>query len=179
MIISRNASGRFLASCSAAAVNKHSSNGERSAIAGHDAHVRGIEEFDSYERNFGLESGCWSIIRATNHILQPGENRPNTRVKTKAVSGRFPKPAAGRVAATKGGSQQMNRIPVSSQGITEVGYHEDADSRGTLELKFSNGGVYEFFNVPMKMYDEFMHAPSREDYYRANIGKRFPCTRVG
>ena len=73
----------------------------------------------------------------------------------------------------------MNRIPVSSQGITEVGYHEDADSRGTLELKFSNGGVYEFFNVPMKLYDEFMHAPSREDYYRANIGKRFPCTRVG
>ena len=150
-----------------------------SGIAGHDAHVRGIEEFDSYERNFGLESGCWSIIRATNHVLQPRENRPNTRVKTKAVTGRFPKPAAGRVAAMKGGSQQMNRIPVSSQGITEVGYHEDADSRGTLELKFSNGGVYEFFNVPMKMYDEFMHAPSREDYYRANIGKRFPCTRVG
>src|SRR6266436_9939026 len=73
----------------------------------------------------------------------------------------------------------MNRIPVSSQGILEVGYHEDADSRGTLELKFSNGGVYEFFNVPTKMYDEFMHAPSREDYYRENIGKRFPCTRVG
>jgi KTSC domain-containing protein len=90
-----------------------------------------------------------------------------------------PKTVAGRVAATKGGSQQMNRIPVSSQGITEVGYHEEADSRGTLELKFSNGGVYEFFNVPIKMYDEFMHAPSREDYYRANIGKRFPCTRVG
>jgi KTSC domain len=102
-----------------------------------------------------------------------------TRVEAKAVTGRSPKPAAGRVAATKGGSQQMNRIPVSSQGITEVGYHEEADSRGTLELKFSNGGVYEFFNVPTKMYDEFMHAPSRDDYYRANIGKRFPCTRVG
>jgi KTSC domain len=105
------------------------------------------------------------------------ENRTNTRVETKAATGR-PNPGAGRVAATKGGSQYMNRIPVSSQGITEVGYHEDADSRGTLELKFSNGGVYEFFNVPTKMYDEFMHAPSREDYYRANIGKRFPCTRV-
>ena len=110
---------------------------------------------------------------------QPRENRPNTRVEIEAVTGRSPKPAAGRVAATKGGSQHMNRIPVSPQGITEVGYHEDADSRGTLELKFSNGGVYEFFNVPTKMYDEFMHAPSREDYYRENIGKRFPCTRVG
>jgi hypothetical protein len=29
------------------------------------------------------------------------------------------------------------------------------------------------------LYDEFMHAPSREDYYFTNIGKRFPCTRVG
>jgi len=149
------------------------------ARPGGGSFFRGIKEFDSYERNFGIESGCWSIIRATNRAAQPREIRPNTRVKTKAVTGRSPKPAAGGVAATKGGSQQMNRIPVSSQGILEVGYHEDADSRGTLELKFSNGGVYEFFNVPTKMYDEFMHAPSRDDYYRTNIGKRFPCTRVG
>jgi len=148
-------------------------------LTGHAGGTRAIEEFDSYERNLRLKSACWSMIRATNHALQPRENRPHTRVETKAVTGRSPKPAAGRVAATKGGSQHMNRIPVSPQGITEVGYHEDADSLGTLELKFSNGGVYEFFNVPTKMYDEFMHAPSREDYYRANIGKRFPCTRVG
>ncbi len=72
----------------------------------------------------------------------------------------------------------MNRIPVASQGITQVGYHLDSEIDGTLELKFSNGGVYDFFNVPMKVYDEFMHAPSREDYYFANIGKRFPCSRV-
>ena len=73
----------------------------------------------------------------------------------------------------------MNRIPVSSQGITQVGYHPDSEIDGTLELMFSNGGVYDFFNVPTKVYDEFMHAPSREDYYFANIGKRFPCLRVG
>lgn len=73
----------------------------------------------------------------------------------------------------------MNRIPVSTQGITEVGYHKGSDDLGTLELKFSNGGVYDFLNVPSKLYDEFMHAPSREQYYAANIGKRFPCTRVG
>jgi KTSC domain len=72
----------------------------------------------------------------------------------------------------------MNRIRVSSQGITEVGYHEDEESRGTLEIEFSNGGVYDFFNVPTKTYDELMHATSREDYYEANIGKRFPCTRL-
>lgn len=73
----------------------------------------------------------------------------------------------------------MNRLPTSSDGITEVGYHPDSEIDGTLELKFSSGGVYEFFNVPMKIYDEFMHASSKEDYYFANIGKRFPCSRVG
>ena len=73
----------------------------------------------------------------------------------------------------------MKRMTVSSDGILEVGFHQDTDTIGTLELKFSNGGVYEFFNVPSTMYDEFMHAPSREDYYFTNIGKRFPCTRVG
>jgi hypothetical protein len=72
---------------------------------------RGIKEFDSYERNFGLESRCWSIIRATNRAAQPREIRPNTRVKTKAVTGRSPKPAAGGVAATKGGSQQNESDP--------------------------------------------------------------------
>jgi KTSC domain len=117
--------------------------------------------------------------RATNHAGQPRKNRPNIRVETRAATGQgVPEPAAGRVAATKGGSQQMNRIPVSSEGITEVGYHQDTDTLGTLELKFSNGGVYEFFNVPSATYEEFMHAPSREDYYFTKIGKRFPCTRV-
>ena len=58
-------------------------SGARSAIADHDAHVRGIKEFDSYEPNFGLESRCWSIIRATNRAAQPREIRPNTRVKTR------------------------------------------------------------------------------------------------
>src|SRR5882762_1923269 len=38
---------------------------------------RGIKEFDSYERNFALESGCWSIIRATSRAAQPREIRPN------------------------------------------------------------------------------------------------------
>jgi hypothetical protein len=102
--------------------------------------------------------------------------RENTEA---ATGGCIPEPAAGKLATKERGSQHMKRITVSSEGILEVGYHQDTDNIGTLELKFSNGGVYEFFNVPSKLYDEFMHAPSREDYYFTNIGKRFPCTRVG
>ncbi len=119
--------------------------------------------------------------RVTIQTSQPRENRPNTEGKPGGCN-RTERPDAGRWKARrkrKGGSQHMKRITVSSEGILEVGYHQDTDNIGTLELKFSNGGVYEFFNVPSNMYDEFMHAPSREDYYFTNIGKRFPCTRVG
>ena len=73
----------------------------------------------------------------------------------------------------------MNRISVSSERITQVGYHEDSDTHGTLELKFSNGGVYQFFNIPIKLHEEFMLADSKESYYQANIEEHFPCLRVG
>lgn len=72
----------------------------------------------------------------------------------------------------------IHRVPVSSENISEVGYHLDSDSDGTLELLFSKGQVYQFFNVPSKVYDEFMHAPRKDDYYVAKIGKRFPCSRI-
>src|SRR6266853_315189 len=52
----------------------HSSSGVSAGIAGGYRHAKGIEQFDSYKRNFGLESGCWSTSRATNHAAQPREN---------------------------------------------------------------------------------------------------------
>jgi len=73
----------------------------------------------------------------------------------------------------------MHRTLVSTTGITQVGYHEDSEVHGTLELEFESGHVYQFFNVPPKIYDEFIHATSREDYYHAHIGSRFPNSRIG
>ena len=72
----------------------------------------------------------------------------------------------------------MHRTLVSTTGITQVGYHEDSDMHGTLELEFESGQVYQFFNVPPKIYDEFIHAPSREEYYHSHIGSRFPNSRI-
>jgi hypothetical protein len=69
----------------------------------------------------------------------------------------------------------MRRTPVSSAGITQVGYHEDSE---TLEIAFSKGGVYQFFNVPTMIYDSLMSATSKDDYYHTSIGTRFPCSRI-
>jgi hypothetical protein len=72
----------------------------------------------------------------------------------------------------------MQRTAVSISGINEVGYHEDSEAHGTLEIEFESGHVYQFFNVPPKVYDEFMRASSREDYYHVNICSRFPNSRI-
>ena len=72
----------------------------------------------------------------------------------------------------------MHRTHVSAEGITEIGYHEDSEVHGTLELEFESGHVYQFFNVPPKTYDEFMRALPREEYYHMHIRSRFPNSRV-
>jgi hypothetical protein len=69
----------------------------------------------------------------------------------------------------------MHRIPVSSVDISQVGYHEDSE---TLEIEFSKGGVYQFFNVPSMIYDSLLNASSKDEYYHSCIGSRFPCTRI-
>ena len=72
----------------------------------------------------------------------------------------------------------MHRIHVSAKGITEIGYHEDSEVHGTLELEFESGKVYRFFNVPPDIHDKLIHATSREDYYELHIGSRFPNKRI-
>ena len=69
----------------------------------------------------------------------------------------------------------MNRIPVASTDITHVGYDQDAE---ILEIQFSSHSVYQYFNVPSKIYDTLMSAPSKEEYYHMHIGQRFPYVRV-
>jgi hypothetical protein len=73
------------------------------------------------------------------------------------------------------GLSKMHRFPIPSKEITQVGYQEDSE---TLEIQFVKGGVYQFFNVPSTVFNEFMSAPSKEGYYHSKIGERFPCARV-
>ena len=69
----------------------------------------------------------------------------------------------------------MHRFPIPSTEFKQVGYQADSE---TLEIQFVKGGVYQFFNVPLTVFDEFMSAPSKEGYYHSKIGERFPCSRI-
>ncbi len=51
----------------------------------------------------------------------------------------------------------MNRTPVDSSNIADVGYDETSM---TLEVGFNTGTIYQYFDVPQTVYQEFMSAGS-------------------
>ncbi|HEY2345170.1 MAG TPA: KTSC domain-containing protein [Xanthomonadaceae bacterium] len=69
----------------------------------------------------------------------------------------------------------MERSPVSSSNIASVGY--DADSE-TLEIEFKTSGVYQYFNVPLFMYERLMAADSVGTFLNREIKPAFPCSKV-
>lgn len=60
----------------------------------------------------------------------------------------------------------MRRERVDSRALRSVGY--DPDSR-TLEIEFSSGTVYRYFDVPVDAYVGLMTAGSKGGYYADNI----------
>ncbi|WP_267221601.1 KTSC domain-containing protein [Dyella silvae] len=70
----------------------------------------------------------------------------------------------------------MIREPVASSNISSVGY--DAPSE-TLEVEFSNGTVYQFYNISQGTYDEFLAASSKGQFFNVYIKNAYPYSRVG
>ena len=69
----------------------------------------------------------------------------------------------------------MRRRPVSSSAISSVGYDRKAK---TLELEFSSGGVYDYYEVPPKVYAELMSAESKGRFISERIRGKYQSERV-
>ena len=69
----------------------------------------------------------------------------------------------------------MRRVPVDSRALKSVGY--DANGR-LLELEFSSGGLYRYFEVPEFTYRALMHAKSKGHFFQTSIDRRFKCEEV-
>lgn len=70
----------------------------------------------------------------------------------------------------------MNRVPVSSSNIAQIGYEPDSQ---ILEIEFLNGWVYQYSSVPPNVFDEIMAASSKGRYFSVYIKDRYPTARVG
>lgn len=62
----------------------------------------------------------------------------------------------------------MNRVPVASSNLSEVGYDPAAN---VLEIAFKQSGVYQYFAVPRSIYEGLLAAPSAGRYFDLNVKK--------
>jgi lysyl-tRNA synthetase class 2 len=61
-------------------------------------------------------------------------------------------------------------IEVDSSAIARIEYDAIAHK---LEVMFTTGRVYEYYRVPRSLYDEFIAAPSKGQFFNAYIRDRF------
>ncbi|MBN2319877.1 MAG: KTSC domain-containing protein [Acidobacteria bacterium] len=69
----------------------------------------------------------------------------------------------------------MNRTPVQSTNVTSIGY--DASTM-TLEVEFTNGSVYQYFDVPEMEYHNLIGAESVGRYLNQNIKNSYRYVRT-
>ena len=59
--------------------------------------------------------------------------------------------------------------------IASAGYDEATE---TLEVEFTNGTVYQYYNVGPAVYEQFKQSPSKGQYLNIYIKNSFPFSRV-
>jgi len=60
----------------------------------------------------------------------------------------------------------MDRVAVNSSSLKSVGYDE---SSKILEIEFSNGGIYQYFEVPKNIYLGLILAESPGRYFHGKV----------
>ena len=70
----------------------------------------------------------------------------------------------------------MQRYSVASSNIASVGYDPATE---TLELEFLSGSIYQYYNVPVNMYDQLMKEGSKGRFVNTYIKNAYPYSRVG
>jgi len=62
----------------------------------------------------------------------------------------------------------MERLQVNSSNILSIGYDTNSS---VLEVEFSSGSIYQYFDVPEHLYNELMQASSLGGFINDNLVK--------
>ena len=63
----------------------------------------------------------------------------------------------------------MDRYPVNSSNVLSVGYDT---TTSTMEVEFKNGDIYQYYEVPARIYQNLINAKSVGKYLDQNVKKR-------
>ena len=69
----------------------------------------------------------------------------------------------------------MKRKQVESSNLASIGYDVNSE---ILEVEFKHGGVYQYSDVPEKVYEELMNADSHGVYFSANIRNEYEYKKL-
>jgi hypothetical protein len=72
-------------------------------------------------------------------------------------------------------TSRITRQPVNSHALAAVGYSKRLHA---LEVEFVNGAIYRYSNVPPEIYRNLLGAPSKAQFYDANVRGHFPSVHV-
>lgn len=67
----------------------------------------------------------------------------------------------------------MRMFKTDSSLLHEMGY-----ANGTLQVRFSNGSLYRYFNVPVKLWDAMQAADSMGSFFCKHIRMGFEYERM-
>jgi len=67
----------------------------------------------------------------------------------------------------------MDRQRVSSTDLSSVGYEN-----GVLEIRFHNGGTYQYYGVPESVYHSLMNASSKGTYFGRYIRNKYRYRKI-
>ena len=69
----------------------------------------------------------------------------------------------------------MKREPVESSSLASIGYDNATE---TLEIEFRRGGIYQYYNVPSRIFDELMVAGSKGQFFHAYIKSTYSYAKM-
>lgn len=69
----------------------------------------------------------------------------------------------------------MEKIAVQSSNVAAVQYYED---QAILEVEFLNGSTYQYFDVPLHVYEGLVSAGSVGGFLAANVKGAYRYSRV-
>jgi ATP-dependent DNA helicase RecG len=67
-------------------------------------------------------------------------------------------------------NSEIKRIPVASSNIASVGYDKKAH---ILEIEFHHGAIYQYVDVPERLFEELMSSPAIGSYFMNEIKRKF------
>jgi hypothetical protein len=70
---------------------------------------------------------------------------------------------------------RIRRFPVESTALATVGYSKRLRA---LEIEFRNGAIYRYFEVTPDVYDAFLQAHSKAQFYDQNIRRKYRSLHV-